>query len=75
VVHLERFSLPFQALTSDVCSTKSLLELLEDKVHVGDDVTLVLNAIQCLCDLSHHVHVRLMTVADLVLFCPDQGLV
>lgn len=54
---------------------KSLLELLEDKVLVDDDVTLVLNAIQCLCDLSHHVHVRLMAVSDLVLFCPDQGLV
>ncbi|KAJ7384922.1 hypothetical protein OS493_018609 [Desmophyllum pertusum] len=51
---------------------QSLLELLEDEIHVGDDVTLVLGAMQCLCDLSHHVHVRLMTVSDLVLFCPDQ---
>lgn len=53
---------------------KSLLELLEDKIHTDDDVGLVLGAMQCLCDLSCHLCIRLMAVSDPVLFCPDQGL-
>ena len=53
---------------------KSLLELLEEKSNVGDEASLTLGAIHCLCDLNHHVLVRLMAVCDLVLFCPEQGL-
>ena len=53
---------------------KSLLELLEEKSNVGDEASLTLGAIRCLCDLNHHVLVRLMAVCDLVLFCPEQGL-
>ena len=57
-----------------VCSLQSLLELMEDKIHVDDDDAIVLGAMQCLCDLSHHLHVRLTAVSDPVLLCPDQGL-
>lgn len=55
-------------------SLKSLLELLEDKIPIGDNISLVIGAIQCLCDLSEHLCARLMSVSDPVLFCPDQGL-
>ena len=53
---------------------KSLLEFLEDRIPVSNDPDLVLGAIQCLCDLAHHLHVRLVSVSDPVLFCPDPGL-
>ena len=57
-----------------VCLLKSLLELLEEKIHIDDGDSLVLGAMQCLYDLSRHLRVRLMAVSDPVLFCPDQGL-
>ena len=53
---------------------KSLLELLESKIQVDDDTGIVHGALQCVCDLSHHIHLRLTAVSDPVLFCPDQGL-
>ena len=53
---------------------KSLLEFLEDRLQLSNDPDLVLGAIQCLCDLAHLLHVRLVSVSDPVLFCPDPGL-
>ena len=53
---------------------KSLLEFLEDRIQLSNDPDLVLGAIQCLCDLAHHLLVRLVSVSDPVLFCPDPGL-
>ncbi|XP_068721388.1 rotatin-like isoform X1 [Montipora capricornis] len=51
---------------------QSLLEFLEDKTHVVDDPSVVLAVTQCLCDLSCHLHVRLKSLSDSVLFCHDQ---
>ena len=53
---------------------KSLLEFLEDRIQVSNDPDLVLGATQCLSDLAHHLRVRLVSVSDPVLFCPDPGL-
>ncbi|CAH3027837.1 unnamed protein product, partial [Porites evermanni] len=51
---------------------QSLLELLQSKIPIDDDTSIVHSALQCLCDLTHHLYVRLTAVSDPVLFCPDQ---
>ena len=46
---------------------------MEDKVPVNKDSSLTLGAMKCLCDFCQHLHVRLASISDPVVFCPDQG--